>query len=74
MQDLISFRTMITPMIIIPVYWIITVLVIISGFSVMFTMSFWAGLGTLVFGVIGARIWAEITLVMFRVYDSVKKA
>ena len=73
MEDFISFRKMITPVIIVPFYWIFSVFVVISGFVAMATVSFWMGLGQIVIGLVGVRIWAELAMVLFRIYDEVKR-
>ena len=73
MKDVLFFNSMLTPKILTGVYWLLLVTVIIGGLVSMFTVSFWAGLGALVGGVIGVRIWCELLIVMFKIHANLKK-
>ncbi|MEH8022415.1 MULTISPECIES: DUF4282 domain-containing protein [Rheinheimera] len=75
MRDVLFFDSMLTPKIITFVYWLMLIGVVISGLGAMFTAygSFWSGLGILVFGSIGVRIWCELLIVLFKIHDNLRK-
>lgn len=73
MKDVLFFDAMLTPKIITGVYWLLMLGVVIGSLATMFTSSFWAGLGALVGGVIGVRIWCELLIVMFKIHENLKK-
>lgn len=68
MQDYLTFRRMITPVFIQVIFWIGIGVIIIGGFATMMD-TFWGGLGVLLGGVIGWRVWCELVLVMFKIYE-----
>ena len=74
MNDFITFRRKITPVLIQVVYWIATAGVIIAGFSRLIGGDGAAergiGLATLIFGPLAIRIYAEIFLVVFRMNET----
>ncbi|MDY0022690.1 DUF4282 domain-containing protein [Arenimonas caeni] len=83
MREFFFFDSMITPKVITFVYWLLLAAVALGGlmgvFSAFGTMKYsvWAGLGSLVLvpvgvilGVIGARIYCELMIVLFRVYET----
>ncbi len=70
MKDFLFFRKMITPMIIQILFWIGIVVVVIGGFVTMFTSSFLAGLGMVILGPIGVRLWTELLIVIFKINDT----
>ena len=82
--DLFSFDKKLAPQIIKPIYWIGIVLIVLYGIMMfLYGMgwlfsSFSTGLGvmvgailTVVFGVLGLRIGAEVTLAVFEIHDKV---
>ena len=75
MRDVLFFDSMLTPKIITFVYWLLLLAVVISGLGAMFTAygGFWQGLGILVFGSIGVRIWCELLIVLFKIHENLKK-
>ncbi|MDP2713174.1 DUF4282 domain-containing protein [Rheinheimera sp. YQF-2] len=75
MRDVLFFDSMLTPKIITFVYWLLLFAVLVSGLGAMFTAygSFWSGLGILVFGSIGVRIWCELLIVLFKIHENLKK-
>jgi apolipoprotein N-acyltransferase len=82
--DLFSFEKRLAPQIIKPIYWIGIVLVVLYGI-IMFLYgmgwlfsSFSTGLGvmfgailTVIFGILGLRIGAEVTLAVFEIHEKV---
>lgn len=67
---------MLTPKIITFVYWLLLLGSLLSGLGSMFTEyggGFFAGLGIIVFGAIGARIWCELLIVLFKIHENLQK-
>lgn len=76
MRDVLFFDSMLTPKIITLVYWLLLVVVVISGIGMMFTGgfgSFIMGLFTILAGAVGARIWCELLIVLFKINENMKK-
>lgn len=83
MREFFFFDSMITPKVITFVYWLLLVGVVIvslagvvSAFGMM-RYSVWGGLGSLiavpfvaVLGVVVARMYCELMIVLFRVYET----
>lgn len=85
MRELFHFDTMLTPKIITIIYWLLLAGVVISGLGAMFTSgpmhagpaftfaSFLTGLLVIVFGAIGARVWCELLIVIFKIHENLKR-
>ena len=80
MRDALFFDTMITPKIITLVYWLMLIGVVLAGLGSMFTGyggfgfgKFLMGLVYIVFGVIGARIWCELLIVLFKMNEALQE-
>ncbi|WNO60834.1 DUF4282 domain-containing protein [Rheinheimera sp. MMS21-TC3] len=75
MRELFFFDSMLTPKIITFVYWLLLLAVLISGLGAMFTQygSFVSGVGILVLGSIGVRIWCEMLIVLFKIHENLRK-
>ncbi|MGD0517000.1 MAG: DUF4282 domain-containing protein [Thermoguttaceae bacterium] len=70
MEDFLSFRKMITPIIIQVVFWIGVVVSVVSGLSIMFQgRAFLIGLIYVVLGPLMVRIYCELIILLFRIYD-----
>jgi hypothetical protein len=73
MKDILFFDAMLTPKIITVVYWLLLIGVIVSSLGMMFGgYGIFAGLGSLIGGAIGVRIFCEITIVLFKVNENLK--
>lgn len=76
MRDLLFFDAMLTPKIITFVYWLGLAAVIFAGLGAMFTEGgaggFIGGLFMMVFGAVAVRIWCELLIVMFKIYESLR--
>lgn len=74
MRDLFFFDAMLTPKIITLLYWLMLLGSLIGGLQQMFSAygSFWAGLGIIVGGAIGARIWCELMIVAFKINEALQ--
>ncbi|MBH0056109.1 DUF4282 domain-containing protein [Pseudoalteromonas sp. SWXJZ94C] len=76
MKDLFFFDSMITPKIITFIYWLILLATLVSGITAMFTSyggGFISGIGIIVFGAIGARVWCEFVIVLFKINSNLQK-
>lgn len=79
MKEFFLFNEMITPRIITFIYWLLLLAALGGGLSVMsggmggFTFgSFLQGLATMAFGALGARIWSELLIVLFKINDNLR--
>ncbi len=72
LRDALFFDKMLTPTIIIVVYWLILAGAIIGGLVAMFTVSFFAGLFGLIGGILFGRIWCELLIVLFKMNDALQ--
>ncbi|MDP5032253.1 MAG: DUF4282 domain-containing protein [Paraglaciecola sp.] len=76
MKDIFFFDSMLTPKIITFVYWLLLLISLVSGIAAMFnayTGGFISGLSIIVFGMIGARIWCELMIVLFKIHENLQK-
>lgn len=80
MKDIFYFEAMLTPKIITFVYWLLLLFALISGLGTMFGgyggvsfSGFLMGLGIIVGGGVGARIWCELLIVLFKIHENIKK-
>ena len=72
MRDLFFFDSMLTPKIITFVYWLLLAGVVLGGLGAIFSGEILAGIGTLIGGLVGVRIWCELLIVLFKVNDNIK--
>lgn len=70
MKDLLSFDKMITPRIIQVVYFLGLLAIICSALFTMFYTSIWVGVIALVMGCLGVRIYCELMILFFRIYQT----
>ncbi|GAA5144089.1 DUF4282 domain-containing protein [Thalassotalea piscium] len=76
MKDIFFFDSMLTPKIITFVYWLMLFGTVVSGLGAMFTDyggGFFAGLGIIIGGAIGSRIWCELLIVLFKIHENLQK-
>jgi hypothetical protein len=80
MKELFFFNTMLTPKIITFVYWLFLFFAVVSGVTMMFGGyggltfgKFLAGIGIIIGGGVGARIWCELMIVLFKIHENIKK-
>ena len=72
MKDIFYFDSMLTPKIITFVYWLMLLGVVIAGVGSIFSGEILSGLGMLIGGAIGVRIWCELLMVLFKINDNIK--
>jgi len=76
MNEYLTFRKMITPMVIQVVFWLGAIGFIIGGIGTMFAGQaggFLKGLVVLVLGTLMWRIWCELVIVFFSMNDSLRE-
>lgn len=80
MRDIFFFDNMLTPKIITLVYWLLLLVAVVVGLSTMFSGyggltfgKFASGLGIAVGGAIGARIWCELLIVLFKMNEALQE-
>jgi Domain of unknown function (DUF4282) len=78
MRNVFFFDTMLTPKVITFVFWLMLLVVAVTGLGFMFGggltfVKFLMGLLTIAGGAVGARIWCEILIVMFKIHENIKK-
>lgn len=78
MKSIFFFDSMLTPKIITAVYWVSLFFIVIYGISSMFVFgranfgSILSGVGIIVGGGVGARIWCELLIVLFKIHENTK--
>ena len=75
MNEYLSFRKMITPLIIQILFWLGIVVIVISAIAAMFSGQggFFQGLLLLVFGTLGWRIYCELIMVFFQMNGALQE-
>jgi uncharacterized protein DUF4282 len=72
MLDFLKFETMITPILVEVLFWLAVVFCVIVGIISMVSGKLGGGLALFVLGPIGARIYAELLIVFFRMNDHLR--
>ena len=76
MRNIFFFDNMLTPKIITLVYWFMLLVVVVSGLGTMFggrsVFGLVYGIATIVGGVIGARIFCELLIVVFKINEALQ--
>jgi len=80
MSDIFNFEKMLTPKIITFVYWLLLVVAVIGGIGSMFggfegftIGKFFMGIVYAVAGAVGARIWCELLIVLFKMNEALQE-
>lgn len=71
-KDFLFFEKMLTPQIVVALYWLSLIGVVVGGIAAIFTGEFIKGLMILVFGIIAVRIYCEFITVIFQLNKNVK--
>ena len=71
MEEYLSFRKMVTPVIIQVIFWLVAAGIVIVGL-VTLTQNALFGIGIIVFGLVGARVYAELLIVLFEINAAVQ--
>jgi len=79
MRSLLFFDAMVAPRIITFVYWLLLFVAAVGGIGAMFSLGrmsfsgFATGLAIIVGGPLGARIWCELLMVLFKINEHTQK-
>ncbi|MEA3360587.1 MAG: DUF4282 domain-containing protein [Thermodesulfobacteriota bacterium] len=79
MKNIFYLNEMLTPKIITIVYWLLLLFAVVSGGISMFGYggfsfgNFLMGLVIIIGGGVGARIWCELLIVLFKIHENIKK-
>ena len=71
MSEYLTFRRMITPVFIQVIFWVAVAAIVIGGIVQISNGHAGAGILLIILGPLGARIYAEILIVIFRINDNV---
>jgi len=71
LRDVLFFDKMIVPKIIQVLYWVLVVVVLLSGIVTLFQSAL-AGLGLIIFGPLFIRIYCELMIVLFKINESLQ--
>jgi len=72
--EFLSFRKFVTPAVIQVIFWL-GILGVIAGSIIQMTAGGWAillGFISLVLGSLLVRVWCELIILLFRIYDSLR--
>lgn len=77
-RNVFFFDAMLTPKIITLVYWLLLFAVLVSGIGMMLGNGFSFGhfikaVAIMIGGAIGARIWCELLIVLFKIHENTQK-
>ncbi len=79
MKAVFSFDSMLTPKLVTILYWLLLLAALVSGLATMFggyygfsIESFFLGLLTIIGGAVGARIWCELMIVIFKINSNLQ--
>ncbi|MCB1584343.1 MAG: DUF4282 domain-containing protein [Xanthomonadales bacterium] len=77
--ELLNFKKLITPKVITFVYWLMLAGSLIAGITVMnmgyrsiTLVQFLVGIGVMVVGIVIARIWCELLIVLFKMNEALQ--
>ena len=76
LKTILFFNSMLTPKIITLVYWLLLLGILVGGVLMIFGViggGFIEGVLLIVFGSAGARIWSELTIVMFNINENLQR-
>ncbi|MCU7553187.1 DUF4282 domain-containing protein [Alteromonas sp. ASW11-19] len=80
MKNMFFFESMLTPKIITFVYWLLLLAAVVSGIGTMFSgyggltfATFMSGLFIGAGGAVGARIWCELMIVLFKINANIQE-
>lgn len=71
MGEYLTFRKMITPVFIQVIFWVVVAAIVIGGLVQIANDEALGGILLIILGPLGARIYAEILIVIFRINDNV---
>jgi hypothetical protein len=81
LRNVLFFDAMLTPKVVTLVYWLLLVTALVAGIGSMFYTgfqymtfgTFMRGVAITIGGAIGARIWCELVIVLFKLNENVQR-
>jgi len=81
LRNIFYFDAMLTPKVVTLVYWLLLVTALVAGIGSMFYTgfqymtfgTFMRGVAITIGGAIGARIWCELVIVLFKLNENVQR-
>ncbi|MBN8717184.1 MAG: DUF4282 domain-containing protein [Stenotrophomonas sp.] len=80
MRDVLFLDSMLTPKIITLVYWMCLLGAVFAGLASMFGgwggftfYKFLTGIFIMLAGAVGARIWCELLIVLFKIHENIRR-
>ncbi|WP_026100586.1 DUF4282 domain-containing protein [Synechococcus sp. PCC 7336] len=73
MSDFLRFRVFITPIIVEIIFWLSLIFVVIGGLAAIVNGRPVPGLGLILFGPILVRVYCELVLLAFKIYDQLRE-
>jgi hypothetical protein len=81
LRDILFFDSMLTPKVVTVVYWLLLLAALIAGLGSIFYLGFqyvtfggfMRGLVITLGGAVGARIWCELVIVLFKLNENVQR-
>jgi hypothetical protein len=70
-KDILQFKSLVTPIFVQIIFWVLTAMVVISAVSAIFHGQILTGIVALIIGPLVARIFCETMIVVFRIHDNV---
>jgi hypothetical protein len=71
-NDYLKFNKMITPVIIQVLFWLLVAAAILGGLGALYAHQVGAAIAMIILGPIFARVWAEMVIIYFKIYDAVQ--
>lgn len=71
--ELLSFNKMLTPRIIVAVYYLALLSVVVGSLGLMFNEQVMAGIAVLIVGALAARISCELLIVTFKINEALQE-
>lgn len=73
MKDIFFFDSMITPKIITGLYWLLLAATFLGFLGLLVGDAVGPALLTLIFGTLGARVWCELMIVLFKINENIQR-
>jgi hypothetical protein len=81
LRNVLFFDSMLTPKVVTLVYWLLLLAAVIAGLGSMFYLGFQyvtfggfvRGLVITIGGALGARIWCELVIVLFKLHENTQR-
>ncbi|WP_054177530.1 DUF4282 domain-containing protein [Trabulsiella odontotermitis] len=66
MKQILGFDYLLTPKLMVFLYWLFMVLIVVGGVFAMINGELLRGIGSIIFGLIGCRVMFELIMIAFK--------